>query len=205
LDCRTRLDIVSRSRMAPEGVLFVDPDSNPLVVLTGKLNVEAVERVALLPGLVANASQQDKVEEPIEVLTNRLLDLVLRFSVRRQCRFLVHGAQMLNRWTPAREKWPTYREVGASGRRIRSARQFNDGPLSRASANATTSSVLPAGALRLLPSRLVAPSHSTVSRSSRMDTSCGAQCLLVTVARWTLSVRPTCMPRVGPCARSVPS
>ena len=28
---------------------------------------------------------------------------------------------------------------------------------------------------------------------------------LVTVARWTLTVRPTCTPRAGPCARSLPS
>jgi hypothetical protein len=28
---------------------------------------------------------------------------------------------------------------------------------------------------------------------------------LAMVARWTLSVQPTCTPRVGPCARSVPS
>jgi hypothetical protein len=29
--------------------------------------------------------------------------------------------------------------------------------------------------------------------------------LLVTVSRWTLSVQQTCAPRVGPCARLVPS
>jgi hypothetical protein len=28
---------------------------------------------------------------------------------------------------------------------------------------------------------------------------------LVNVAQWTLSVQPTCTPRVGACARSVPS
>jgi hypothetical protein len=28
---------------------------------------------------------------------------------------------------------------------------------------------------------------------------------VVTVARWTLSVRPSCTPGAGPCGRSVPS